>query len=219
MFISFKNIYAYSFDNTIKVYDYALVLTDEQNDKLKTNVVKYIDNYNIDMVLITVKHYNYSNLTDYLEAFYKKNNFGLDNDKSGIIMAIDLKNNNTGIKTFGRATTLYDDIEINDMLTKINQKENSYDKFVSFIKYSNKHIKEDSVLFNGYDILNSINWYFLLIVSSILPTVTVIIVLFKLRKLDANKTNNYSAIECNAVIHKRKEKFITTTTKQIYKNN
>ena len=55
VFIGIKSVYA--FDNTIKVYDYAQVLTSDEEDKLKNEVNKYIDEYNMDMVLVTVKHH------------------------------------------------------------------------------------------------------------------------------------------------------------------
>ena len=219
LFICFRGVNAYTVDNTIKVYDYALVLTDKQSDKLKMDVSKYINKYNLDMVLVTVKHYNYPNLIDYSKAFYKEKDFGLGANKSGIIMVVDLKNNNIVLNTFGDATKLYDDIEIDNMISKINKNDKVYDKFTRFIKYSNKYIKENSTLLGDYDAFYSVNWLLLVIISSILPTLIVTIVLFKIMRASKHTSNNYYIEDCNVEIHKRIEKFITTNTKQVYKNN
>ena len=219
LLICHKSINAFNFDNTIKVYDYALVLTDKQIDKLKTKAIEYVNKYNMDMVLVTVRHYNYSNLTDYSKAFYKKNNFGLGVNKSGIIMVVDLKDNSTILNAFGDATKFYNDLEINNMISKINKTDKVYDKFIRFIRYSNKYINENNTLLDKYDSLDSINWLILLIVSSILPTIIVIIILLKIRKANKYTNINYYTSGCDIEIHKRIEKFITTNTKQVYKNN
>ena len=219
LILGFNNVVAYNFDNTSKVYDYALDLTDKQVDKLRTSVLDYIDKNNIDMVLVTVKHYNYSSIEEYSKEFYKKNNFGLGSDKSGIIMVVDLNNNDVIIKTFGEATKLYDKVEINNMRKNIKQKMGSYDRFKRFIRYSNRYIKEDNNITNNYDILYSINWPILLIVSSILPTILTIIIVLKIRTENIKKSNNTYSINYDVVVHRRIEKFITTKTKQINKNN
>ena len=124
------------FDTTIKIYDYAQILNDKEEKDLKKSVDKYIKKYNIDMVLVTIKHYNQNTLEEYMELFYNTNKFGIGDNKDGIMFTIDLKNDDIGIKTFGITNDLYSENELNKILTKVNKKDNTKDKLSTFIKYS-----------------------------------------------------------------------------------
>ena len=218
IFISVNQVYAYTFDNTNKVYDYAQVLTDEQEDKLINKVKDYIDEYNIDMVIVTVKHYEQDTLKKYMESFYEANNFGLDYDKSGILIVIDLKENDIGIETFGKANSLYSESEIVKIKDSINKKNKYYDKLLSFIKLSNIYIEEDDTYNISKNTLN-INLINILLASLIIPTIVIVLLLIKSKKQVNNKTIN-SYISANSlVINKKEDKFITTHTKQVNRNN
>ena len=213
LFFSVKNIYAYSFDNTQKVYDYALVLKDKQINTLKDKINKYISENNIDMVAVTVRHYNHEKLSDYTKEFYNKNKFGLDNSKSGIIIVIDVKNNSIDIQTFGKAIELYNTYEINNIISKINKDTKYYNKLSNFIKYSNIYSTKDKTYLKNDDLI-SINWFFIILVSTLFPTLIVIILLLKIK--DTSNDDLYLG-ENKVVITKKSEEFVTTNTKQIYK--
>jgi len=126
LFVGIQSILA--FDNTIKVYDYAQILSEKEEINLKKQVNNYINNYNMDMVLITVKYYTQSTTDEYINAFYNKNNFGKGISKDGVIVAIDLKENNISIKTFGKAFNYYSDGEIKNILNQMENNEEYYDK-------------------------------------------------------------------------------------------
>lgn len=216
LLVGVKNIYAYTFDNTIKVYDYAQILTEKQENKLIENVKKYIDKYNMDMVIVTVKYYTYDNLSDYINEFYNRNNFGLGANKSGIIFALDVKNNDIDIKTFGTAKTLYSEAEIKNIISSLNKKDKYYNKLSNFIKYSNEYINEDNTFIYEDNILKSINWLIIVLPSIFIPTLIVIIILLKIRK-GMKGNNEYYYIGNNLIMKKREDKFITTHTKQFNK--
>lgn len=200
------------FDTTIKIYDYAQILNDKEEKDLKKSVDEYIKKYNIDMVLVTVKHYNQNTLEEYMELFYNTNKFGIGDNKDGIMFTMDLKNDDIGIKTFGITNDLYSENELNKILTKVNKKDNTKDKISAFIKYSNKYINEyDNETFDD-EILISINWIGITIISSILSVLVVFIGLLKSK----NKSSNKRSDNCvkNLIITVKEDSFITTHTKK-----
>lgn len=216
LFIGLGNVSA--FDNSVKVYDYAQLLTEKKEQELRTEVNNYINRYNIDMVIVTVKYYEQLNLTDYMNLFYAQNGFGKGINKDGIIAVIDLKENNNKfeIKRYGRANSLYSEEEIKNIINKVNNEDKYYNKLFTFINYSNKYINETNT---SYNIDNGsttyINWLLIIIPSFIISTIITIIIFFKNKKILNNKFNNYYVIENNIVINKKEDKFITTNTKKI----
>ncbi|MBR6690732.1 MAG: TPM domain-containing protein [Bacilli bacterium] len=213
LFIGIKNVHA--FDNTIKVYDYAQILTEKEETKLKEKINNYIDEYNTDMVIVTVKYYNQTILDEYVNLFYNKNKFGIGYSKDGIIIVIDLKNDKIDIKTYGKATNYYSESEIKNILTTLETKTNYYDKLNVFIDYSNKYIKESSNFFKeDNNIYMFINWPSILIPSIIIPTVIIVIGLLKNKSVKKQDTANYYIKKDSIVINKKEDKFVTTNTKK-----
>lgn len=215
LFIGIKNIYA--FDKTDKIYDYAQVLTEKEENKLKTQIDKYINKNKLDMVVVTVKHYTHNNIENYMNEFYVKNDFGIESNIDGIIIAIDLKakENNIGIKTFGLANDIYTLDKIKNIINEMNKENNYYDKLNKFIKYSNEYLKSnddnDSTI---YDVLTSINWLAITIISFVIPFILIVILLFKNKKLKKEENLNYYLKKDSIVINIKKEEFMTTNTKK-----
>lgn len=200
------------FDTTIKIYDYAQILNDKEEKDLKKSVDKYIKKYNIDMVLVTVKHYNQDTLEEYMELFYNTNKFGSGDNKDGIMFTMDLKNDDIGIKTFGITNDLYSENELNKILNKVNKKDNTKDKLSTFIKYSNKYIDEyDSDTFDD-EVLISIDWIGITIISFILSTLVVFIGLLKSKNKSSKKRND-NCVK-SLIITTKEDSFVTTNTKK-----
>ena len=103
-------------DNTKKVYDYANLLDSSQETLLYDEVKKYIDQFNMDMVIVTISSNNKSSSMAYADDFYDYNNFGYDAEKSGILFLIDMDNRNMWISTTGKAINIYTDSIIDDIL-------------------------------------------------------------------------------------------------------
>lgn len=196
------------FDTTIKIYDYAQVLNEKEERDLKKNVDKYIEKYNIDMVIVTVKHYNQNTLDEYMNLFYNTNKF----NESGIMFTLDYKKDDIEIKTFGLANDLYSQNELNKIISKVDKKESNKDKISTFIKYSNKYIDEyDDDSFDN-EFLISIDWIGITIVSGVLSTLIVLIGLEKTRTKKDNKRN--SSCVKSLIITTKEDSFITTNTKK-----
>ena len=201
-----------TFDTTIKIYDYAQILSEKEEKKLKKNAEKYIEKNNIDMVIVAVKHYKQKKLEEYMELFYNKNNFGIGQNKSGIMFTIDLKKDNIGLKTFGLAKDLYSEEEIQKILSKVNKENNYEDKINTVIKYSNKYINEFGNTGFEDNIIFSINWIGIIVISFVLSTIIIFIGLLNSRK----KVTKKQFDECikSLIITTKKDSFITTKTQK-----
>ena len=145
-----------------------------------------------------------------MELFYNTNNFGIGDNKSGIMFTIDLKNNGVGLNTFGIANDLYSENEIEKILSKVN-KENTYEnKINEVIKYSNKYINAFGNVEVQDNILLSIDWLGITIISFILSTLIMFIGMLKSTK---NKTKK-RIDNCvkSLIITTKEDAFITTKT-------
>ena len=218
VFIGINSVNAITkFDNTLKVYDYAQLLTEKEEKNLKLNIDSYINRYNVDMVIVTVKYYEQINLEDYMNLFYAKNNFGKGNTKDGIIIVVDLKENSKDIhiKVYGNTEKLYSENELEKIYNNINKEDKYYDKLLNFIEYSNKYIYENNDDYNVIRIDDSkINWLLILIPSLVIPLIIILFILLKNKKVVDYKFDNYYLKDNSLVITKKEDKFNTTSTKK-----
>ncbi len=106
-------------DATQKIYDYADLLTDEEEKTLYNKVEQFIENHNLDLVLVTISENPYGVSDDYTKEyaqdFYDYNDFGIGNTHDGLIILIDMANRYPYIATTGQAILIYDDSRINNM--------------------------------------------------------------------------------------------------------
>jgi Beta-propeller domains of methanol dehydrogenase type len=86
----FINTSVYALDTSLKIYDDADFLTEEEEIRLKGLIDVYINEFNIDLIVVTTKDNSSSGSTEkYAEDFYKNNNFGLNKNKDGILLILD----------------------------------------------------------------------------------------------------------------------------------
>ena len=79
-------------DETKKIYDYANLITDEEEIELYNKVQEFINKYNMDMVIVTINSNPKSSSMEYADDFYDYNNFGKGTNKSGLLFLIDMQN-------------------------------------------------------------------------------------------------------------------------------
>ena len=104
-------------DETEKIYDFADLFSDEEELKLFDQVSNYIENNNLDLVILTINENNKINAQRYAEDFYIYNYFGFEDDKrSGSIFIIDMDTREVYIATSGSAILYYDDARIEHLL-------------------------------------------------------------------------------------------------------
>ena len=116
-------------DSNLKVYDFADILTDEEEKQIYSKIQDFIEKTNIDMVFVSIDMpYSYdSKNEDFAADFYDYTDFGINFDNySGILL---LRNDYSGdryydIYTFGDAQLYFDQSRYDDILDGI------YNQFV-----------------------------------------------------------------------------------------
>ena len=230
IFIGIKNVSA--FDNTLKVYDYAQVLTSTEEKELKTLVDNYINNYNMDMALVTVKYHQKYDTKTYAEDFYDYNGFGIGNTKDGLIFVIDFTFGYTDIyiSTTGQAIRMYDDYRIDKMLDDIAYKKDDgyFEMFKIFVNDASNYANSGVPTSNSNTIINeygdivykeTMPWGVIIIVSLLVPTIIIIILISKNRMVKKSINATYYLRNGSVIINTRNDRFITTHTSSVRIND
>ncbi len=190
------NVYATPrVDASEKIYDYAEIISDSEEQVLFNAIQNYIDTANMDMVILTVDlPYSDSEIENYAADFYDYNDFGINIELySGIIIVRNINSYNRffNIYTFGNAQLYYPYERCEEILDYIYNDihaENYLSGFNSFISYSIKFYNEGIPNFyqNYYvDDMGylkkryTIPWFIALIVSSIFTCIVMIILISK----------------------------------------
>lgn len=103
-------------DATKKIYDYANLITKDEEEVLYNKVQEFINKYDMDMAIVTINSNPKSSSMAYADDFYDYNNFGKGTNKTGLLFLIDMQNRNIWISTTGDAINIYTDSRINTIL-------------------------------------------------------------------------------------------------------
>lgn len=128
-------------DENQKIYDYANLLTDEQETNLYNEVQEYINSYQMDMAIVTIEENNKTSAMAYADDFYDYNNFGIGANKSGVLFLIDMQNREMWISTTGYAIRIYTDSRIDNILDytyskiSIEDYNGCVEQFIKYAKY------------------------------------------------------------------------------------
>lgn len=136
-------------DASEKIYDFADILTDEEESLLKEKIDKFIEDNKMDMVIVTDSfQYSYDRENEeYADDFYDYNDFGMDFEyNSGVLL---LRNANPSdpyyhMSTTGNAQLYLNDSRIDYILDSIYsdiRSGNYYQGFSRFIEYTNNEIQ------------------------------------------------------------------------------
>jgi len=220
MVIGINNVQA--FDTSLKVYDYAQVLTQEEEADLRRNINLYIANHNMDMALVTVKYHTKTDTMNYADDFYDYNGFGIGSNYDGVIFVIDFTFGYTDIwmSTTGKAISVYTDTRIDSILDSVAYKKNDgyYEMFNAFIEKSNYYASEGIPTYNDYND-TGIDWSKTLIISVIIPTVIIIILILKNKMVKAATHASEYLVKDSVVINKKNARFVTTHTTSVRIND
>ena len=218
-------------DTSEKVYDFANVLTPEQKELLKEKIDKYIETYNMDMAVVTVKYHNYSSTMQYADDFYDVNHFGIGATEDGLVCVIDFSTGHDDfwISTKGNAIIMYDDARINSILDAMDavyyrDKTDYYNMFNAFIDKSSSYAalgipkSNKNVRLNNYGMPyeeRPFPWSGITILSLIISTIAIVILISK-NKMIHKATNADNYIDKNSInITKRVDQFLTTHTSRV----
>lgn len=136
-------------DASEKIYDFADILTDEEEQRLKEKIDEFITNNNMDMVIVTDSFEYTSDRQNevYADDFYDYNDFGMNFEyNSGVLL---LRNANPSdpyyhMSTTGNAQLYLNDSRINYILDNIYsdiKSGNYYEGFSKWINYTNNQVQ------------------------------------------------------------------------------
>ena len=216
VFIGINSVEA--FDTSLKVYDYAQVLTTEEENELRNDINLFIANHNMDMALVTVKYHNKSNTMSYADDFYDYNGFGIGPNYDGVIFVIDFNFDYTDIwmSTTGKAIDYYTDARIDSILDAVAAKKNYgyYEMLSEFVDETNYYANQGIPTYYGnYD--TGIDYKTIIIWSLIIPSVIILIFVLKNKMVKAATNATIYLVSGSVVINKRDDRFITTHTTSV----
>ena len=128
-----------------KIYDFAELLTDEEEQTLYNKMQNFIEKYNMDIAIVTInKNPKYSSMA-FADDFYDYNGVGIGSEKSGLLFLIDMDKRVMWISTTGKAIKIYNDNRIDAILDytyKKISKEDYNGCANEFIKYAEYFAKK-----------------------------------------------------------------------------
>ena len=95
-----------------KVYDYADLYSEEEEEALQSRAEEIISQWNMDLVFLTTETTEDLEANYYAAEFYSQNGFGIGEDSTGIIMIVDMGERVGQIVTSGKAIDIFTDYYI-----------------------------------------------------------------------------------------------------------
>lgn len=102
-------------DLSQKIYDFADLLTDSEEQRLKAEAREFVSLYELDLALVTTRDAEGKSSMAYADDFYDYNGFGLDESRSGLLLLIDMENRVVWLSTTGSAIELFSDERIQEI--------------------------------------------------------------------------------------------------------
>ena len=91
------------------VVDDAKLLSQDEINELKVNIENFRENYNMDVVIVTSNDLQGKTPRDYADDYYDYNGYGLGDNKSGLLLLIDMDDRKIWISTSGDAIEYFTD--------------------------------------------------------------------------------------------------------------
>lgn len=215
MFIVSINVYAYDVidDTSEKVYDFGNVLSRSEENELQDLAEEFVEEYDTDLIIVTVEEgLDEYQIVTYADDFFDYNGFGIGSIRSGIIMAIDVTDQDTNmysvaITASGDAIDLYTDSDIDKMFDHLSETkyDGVYEMCLSFV--------DDAEYY--YHDHNPLPYIFMIVTPFIVSTI-IIVVLISKNKMVRKATTATEYIEEGKInITRREDRFITTHTTRV----
>lgn len=224
-------------DNSEKVYDYADLLTEEEEKELYELSLDYIEKYKMDLVFVTINENPYGktdrDISLYAEDFYEYSEFGVGNTHDGLIILIDMDNRAPCVTATGNAILIFDDVRketMNDNAYNYLASGEYYEAFRSYnedaveyakdgIPESNKYycIDEDGEYYKCKSAPKSVNWLITIVVAILGSAIPVFIHTRKYRGIRlATDANSYLK---SSTANKNVDQFLTTFTSTVRRSH
>lgn len=220
-------------DTSQKLYDNADIFTDIEEQQIKNKIDDYIDEHNMDLVIVTTSINTYSNTERYLENFYQSNNFGISSKKSGTIMAIDLDNKMYEFISYGEMQRYLDDTRIDEVYDYVDQMYNANNKdyyvlstsFIDRLDYyvdlgipnsnKNTYVSDDGIM----HIKKTFPWFKVSEIAIIISTIIVLITAHKSKMIKKASNASFYVVQNSVNITNRSDRFVTTHTSRVSKSS
>ncbi len=135
-----------------RVYDEAGLLKDSEIEEIEKRAIKAEDKIETELYIVTTEDTKGQTSEEYAENFGRENRFGYQRQEgSYIIFLIDMQNRMIWISTSGRAKAELGEREVDDILDEIYidiSKGDYYQSCLSYLKMSEKYLKNTNVLSN-----------------------------------------------------------------------
>ncbi len=126
-------------DEKEKIYDFANLISDEEEKILFDKIENYIEKYKMDFVLLTIDRNNKMSTERYGEDFFIFNYFGFEDKKrSGSLFILDMQNRNYHLVTSGSMIKYLDDARIDDILDSVFDDIKGQNYFTAFERVISK---------------------------------------------------------------------------------
>ena len=224
-------------DNSKKVYDFADLLSDDEERELANMANTFINEYNMDIAMVTINENPYG-VSDYgskvyAQDFYYYNRFGINTSHDGFILLIDMANRYIYMATKGKAMLVYDDIRI-DNITEVAynylKSGNYYSGYKAMIDKASEYAKSGIAESNEYYCIDDtgepykckekpkeINWALSLVIGCLCSLIPAFIHTRKYRGIKlATNANTYLQ---NANIDTTTDQFLTTFTSRVRRSH
>ena len=212
--------------NVNPVVDDAKLLSQDEAQKLREDIENFREKYNMDAVIVTSKDLEGKSTMDYADDYYDYNGYGLGDNKSGILLLIDMDDRKIWISTSGDAIEYFTDNRIESIINDISKylsDEEYFDACNIFLNniqyYIDSGIPEGQYTYSEEEHTLKIV-LIALGVAAIVAGVTCIVVVNSYKNSKSVSSINY--IDNNSIVFtKRRDIFVNTfTTKtKIERNN
>lgn len=212
-----------SVDASEKIYDFADLFTDTEEEELYKEVTNFIEKYNMDLAVVTIDKNNKGNAESYADDFYDYNGFGVGKTNDGLLFLIDMDTRNYYVSTTGEGIRMYDDARINGILDYVESDMRSGDYFSAAtgvikkvssyaslgVPSSNKSSYIDP---KGNIIYIKKIDYVAPFIGSFIITLIVMIILIRRNKMIRNALSAENYVSKALNLTEKSDKFLTTHT-------
>ena len=204
-----------------KIYDFAELLTEEEEKQLYDKVKEFIANTNLDLAIVTINTNVKDSTQEYADDFYDYNDFSID----GLAFVIDMQNRIFYISTAGKAMLYYDDYRIEYILSALDQEMYNHEYFNAcntlisqLTEYYNNGFSDnaDKYVVIGTQIYRKTPYLLLSIIAVVSATIGTLILALRNKKIKlATNSNDYFDNKSFEITKDTKE-FISSNTSRVY---
>lgn len=204
-----------------KIYDFAELLTEEEEKQLYDKVKEFIANTNLDLAIVTINSNIKDSTQEYADDFYDYNDFSID----GLAFVIDMQNRIFYISTAGKAMLYYDDYRIEYILSALDQKMYNHEYFNAcntlisqLTEYYDSGFSDnaDKYVIVGTQIYRKTPYLLLSIIAVVSATIGTLILALRNKKVKlASNSNDYFDNKAFKITKDTKE-LISSNTSRVY---